>query len=35
MTRDEIMEELLAAEEAGDIDAAEVWQAMLDEMDGL
>lgn len=35
MSRDEIMEELLAAEEAGDVDAAEVWQAMLDEMDGL
>lgn len=35
MSRDEIMEELLAAEEAGDVDAAEVWQAMLDEMDHL
>ena len=35
MTRDEIMDELIAAEDAGDVEAAEVWQAMLDEMDTL
>lgn len=33
MTREEIMEELIAAEEAGDIESAEIFQAMLDEME--
>ena len=35
MTREEIMDELIAAEDAGDVEAAEIFQAMLDEMDGL
>lgn len=35
MTRDEIMDELIRAEEEGDVAAAEEWQAMLDAMDGL
>lgn len=35
MTRDEILDELIAAEAAGDVESAEVFQAMLDEMDGL
>lgn len=35
MTRDEVIEELLAAEDAGDIEAAEYWQAVLDEMENM
>ena len=35
MTRDEMMEELIAAEERGDIEAAEYQQGAIDEMDGL
>lgn len=31
MTYDEMLEEYLAAEESGDIEAAEHWQAMMDE----
>jgi hypothetical protein len=33
MRRETIQELLIAAEEAGDIEAAEEWQAMLDLMD--
>lgn len=35
MTRDEMIEELIAAEERGDIEAAEYWQSAIDEMDTL
>lgn len=35
MTRDEVMEEFLKALSDGNEDAAEYWQAQLDEMDGL
>ena len=35
MTRDEVMEELIAAEDAGEVEAAEYWQSVLDEMETL
>lgn len=35
MTREEIVDLMLAAEDEGNIDAAEHWQSVLDEMDGL
>ena len=35
MTRDDVMDEFLRALDEGDVDAAEHWQGVLDEMDGL
>ena len=31
MTYDEMLEEYLAAEESGDVEAAEYWQGLMDE----
>ena len=33
MSREEIMKELIAAEEAGDVESAEYWQSLLDHGD--
>ncbi len=35
MTRDEIADAMEACEAAGDIEGAETYQGMLDEMDGI
>lgn len=35
MTRDEIVEAMISAEEIGDIETAEIYQTMLNQMDGL